>query len=114
MSSSKQIYELRRVAGIIKPSDVVYTDPLSTKALQFFWKYPQSMRTIDFEGMSAHDIQPNSYVLADEFRLDWLNVNVDMWLTNEYGYHEPEFVSKPPETWKRIWQNRHAVLYKVD
>jgi len=113
-STSRTIYEIRRLSGIIKPTDKVYTDPLSRKALEFFWKYPKETKTIDFEGMRADQVEPNSFVLTDKFRLDWLKVNVSMWLTKDYGYHEPEFVSKPPESWKRVWQNQHATLYKVE
>jgi 4-amino-4-deoxy-L-arabinose transferase-like glycosyltransferase len=113
-SSSWTIYEIRRLSGLVKPTDKVYTDPLSGKALEFFWKYPQETKTIDFEGMRADEIEPNSFVLADKVRVNWLKVNVSMWLTKDYGYREPEFLTRPPESWKRVWQNRHATLYKVE
>lgn len=113
-STSKMIYEIRQLSGIIRPTDKVYTDPLSAKALQFFWNYPKEMKTIDFEGMRADQVEPNSFVLTDKFRLDWLKVNVSMWLTKDYGYHEPQFLTQPPESWKRVWQNQHATLYKVE
>ncbi len=107
------IYNTRDVAGLIKPSEKVYTDPLSAKALQFFWGYPSDMRTVNYEGMRTADVEPNSAVLVDTFRLDWLRVNVSMWLTSEYGYHAPEFSEKAPESWKIVWRDRNATLYRV-
>lgn len=114
LGQTKSVYEPIKATKLITPADRVYTDPLTTKSLEFSWKYPESMNVVDFEDMRADDIGPNSFVLIDRFRVAWLKVNVDMWLTNEYGYHEPEFFKKPPESWKVVWQNVHATLYRVD
>ena len=114
VSTRRPIYEIRDVAAMVKSSERVYSDPLSSKALEFLWGYPQGMRIVNYEGMRAEDIEPNSFVLVDKVRLDWLKVNVSMWLTKDYGYHEPEFASRPPESWKKVWQNDHASLYRVD
>ena len=114
VSALKSVYEVRQLSTMVRPSDQIYTDPLTIKALEFFWKYPQKMRVFNFDGMRADEISPHSFVLADKVRIDWLKVNVNMWLTKDYGYHEPEFVTKPPESWKRVWQTQQAALYKVE
>ena len=108
------MYEVRALAGLVGPGDTIYTDPLSSKALEFYWKYPARTGIVDFEGMERAGVQPHSHVLVDKNRLDWLDVNVSMWLTKEYGYHEPEFSQAPPETWDVVWRNRYATLYRVN
>jgi len=110
----RPIYDIRHISGIVKPTDKIYTDPLSIKAFEFFWNFPQETKTVNYEGMRAEQVEPNGFVLADKFRLDWLKVNVSMWLTKDYGYHEPEFLTRPPRSWKRVWQNQYATLYKVE
>jgi hypothetical protein len=113
-STIKSIYETKHVARLVKPTDTLYTDPLSGKALEFFWKYPSQSKIINFEGKESDEIAPHSFVLVDKFRLDWLKVNVSMWLTKDYGYHEPKFVGKPPGGWKIVWRSQHATLYRVE
>ena len=108
------IYQLREVAAHTTPQDVVYADPLSRKALEFFWRYPQSSKLVDLEGLQATDVAPGSYVIVDKTRLQWLNVNVSMWLTKDYGYHAPGFAVARPDDWKPVWRNQSSTLYKVD
>ena len=105
--------EMRIPAKLIKPSDRLYTDPLSSKALEFYWGYPRKMNMINFEGMQPEDIKPGSFVLVNKYRLDWLNVNVSMWLTKEYGYHKPAFSGAAPDSWTRLWSNNGGTLYRV-
>ena len=109
----RPLYEIREVARLVPPSEMVYTDPLSGKSLEFHWKYPHSARLVNFEGMAAEDVRPGSFVLVDRARLNWLKVNVGMWLTRDYGYHEPAFASAPPATWERLWGNQQSTLYRV-
>jgi 4-amino-4-deoxy-L-arabinose transferase-like glycosyltransferase len=110
---TKSIYETRIASSILKPSDRIYTDPLSRKSLEFFWRYPEEMNVIDFENMKGRDITSNSFVLLDCARLNYLKVNVGMWLTKDYGYKEPNFFERPPHSWKRVWGNANAALYHV-
>lgn len=114
MSMVRPIYEIRKLSKLVKPTDRIYTDPLSMKALEFYWHYPKAMNLVNFDGMKTGEIAPDSFVLADRFRLDWLKINVSMWLTKDYGYHEPEFFSDPPKSWKKVWQNNHATLYRIE
>jgi hypothetical protein len=107
------IFDTRKIASVVTPADRIYTDPLTSKALEFFWNYPKELRTINFEGMRTDAVEKNTFVLVDKFRLDWLGVNVGMWLTKPYGYQAPEFSNHPPASWKPVWQNRNATLYRV-
>lgn len=110
----KPMYETRQLADVVGPGDRVYTDPLSRKALAFFWKYPPSTGLQDFEGLGPDAVDHNSFVLVDKNRLNWLDVNVNMWLTKDYGYHAPQFAQASPSSWKVKWQNDYATLYRVD
>lgn len=114
MPQIRAIYEIKAVSNIVRPSDRLYTDPLVMKPMEFYWGYPEKMNFVNFEGMGVEEITSNSFVLIDHIRVDWLKVNVSMWLTKDYGYHEPEFFSNPPKAWKKVWQNGNAVLYKVE
>jgi hypothetical protein len=110
----RSIYSIRQIAGLMNPTDTVYTDPLTGKALEFFWRFPSSTGLVNFEGMRAEDIKPGSFVFVDKHRLDWLKVNVSMWLTKDYGYHEPEFSGRAPDSWTRLWRNENGTLYRVN
>lgn len=113
MKQKKPIFETRTVYSLVKPSDQLYTDPLSIKAAEFFWGYPKKNNLNNFEGMSDADIPANSFVLLDRVRVNWLKVNVGMWLTHDYGYNEPDFFDHPSKSWKIVWQNDIAKLYRV-
>jgi len=108
------IYDVKAVAGLVRPGDRLYTDPLSRKGLQFYWGYPAQMNVVDFEQMDRDDVEPGSFVLVDRYRLDWLDVNVSMWLTEDYGYHEPEFSGGDPAGWDVRWRSPYATLYRVE
>jgi len=110
----RSIYSVRQIAGLMNPTDMVYTDPLTGKALEFFWRFPSSTGLVNFEGMRAEDIKPGGFVFVDKHRLDWLKVNVSMWLTKDYGYHEPEFSGRAPDSWTRLWRNENGTLYRVN
>jgi 4-amino-4-deoxy-L-arabinose transferase-like glycosyltransferase len=113
-SQARPMFETAQVAALVGPDDTVYADPLSRKALEFQWKYPDRTRIVDFEGMEASGVGQNSFVLVDANRLNWLDVNVSMWLTHDYGYHEPAFATKAPPSWTRVWRNEYATLYRVE
>jgi hypothetical protein len=110
----RAILEIRQLARTIGPNESVYTDPLSGKAFEFFWKFPETTGLTNFEGMRHEQVTSNSYVLVDKYRLDWLNVNVGMWLTKDYGYHAPAFATGAPDGWKRRWRDDNATLYRVE
>jgi 4-amino-4-deoxy-L-arabinose transferase-like glycosyltransferase len=110
----KPMYAGRDVTKLVRPDQTIYTDPLSAKSLAFYWKFPPSSHVVNFEGMTGDAIPPGSFVLVDKSHLNWLDVNVSMWLTSDYGYHEPDFSVKAPESWKVVWRNVYATLYHVN
>ncbi len=114
MRRVKEIYEFREIAARLSANDPVYADPLSRKALEFFWQYPKSTRLADLEGLDEKHIAPGSYVIVDKTRLRWLDVNVSMWLTKDYGYHAPTFASVAPGSWRTVWRNQSSALYRVE
>lgn len=110
----KSFYQTKHAAKFITSADRVYTDPLTTKSLEFYLKYPERMNTVDYEGMPPEEVLPGSFVLIDRHRVAWLKINVDMWLTQVYGYNEPEFYDSPPETWSTVWRGDGVALYRVE
>ena len=114
MQRVRVVYDAKTAAQFINPSETVFTDPLSKKFLEFKWKYPREMKVVDFENIKAEEIPSGSFILFDQTRLDWLKINVDMWLTNDYGYHKPPFYEKPLKNWNLVWENYYTKLYKVN
>jgi hypothetical protein len=103
----------KEVTRIVRPTDPLYTDPLTAKALEFHWKYPDAMSVKDFEEMTPADVPSGSFVLIDRQRLNWLRINVgSYWLTRKYAYQGPRF-DPVPAGWKRVWSNSNAALYRV-
>ena len=103
--------EVRVISNLLKPWERIYTDPISQRGLEFFWKYDERINIIDFEGMSIKQIPPKSFVLTNRWYADWLNINAGMWLSDISGYKRPEFFRNPPPSWKVIWGNDNAKLY---
>jgi hypothetical protein len=107
------LYETKKVANLVRPTDRLYTDPLTAKVLEFHWRYPNSMSIEDFEEMTPADIRTDSFVLVDKARLDWLRINVgSSWLTRKFAYAGPQLDPVPAE-WKAVWANSNATLYRV-
>lgn len=95
----------REIARILTPTDPLYTDGQTADALEFFWKYPATDSTHEFEGMSASQIPPAVYVLLNRIEL------------RELAYHQkselPEFADSVPATWRKLWDKDDATLYWV-
>lgn len=107
--------EGRIVSAILKPSDRVYTDILNIKALEFYWNYPQNMEAEDFEEMkSSKKISAGSFVLIHPRAINWLDVNAGMWLSKGNVYIKPYFYDNIPPSWKVVWKNEMATLYRVE
>jgi hypothetical protein len=107
--------EVRSLGSIIKPSSPLYTDTLSIRGLEFVWGYPSGTEWTDFANiMSPDEIRSGSFVLVNKDYIDWLNKNAGMWLSPRTGYRKHEFYESPPPSWKKIWQNGNAQLYKVE
>ena len=107
--------DAQAVSHLARPSDRLYADALSIKALEFYWRYPEKMNAVDFEGMSsAGDIAPGSYLLFNSNAINWLEKNAGMWLSKSPQYRRPDFHSNLPAAFKKIWQNDHAALYRIE
>jgi len=107
--------DTRRASHDLSPEQTVFTDAISKKGLEFYWRYPDELKVIDFEGIkSTADIPQGSYVLTNRQYVDWLVLNAGMWLTKNAVYKKPEFIDKPPRTWKRLWKNTNASLFEVE
>jgi len=107
--------EVKVVSKLVRPSEKIYTDAISKKGLDFFWRYPEKMKTINFEGMkSSEDINARSFVLINRRYADWLDTNSGMWLSKSSSYKKPAFFKDPPESWETIWKNNNATLYHIE
>ncbi len=106
--------EVRRVSGTIKPMDRVFTDSIARRGLEFFWRYPEEMNLADFEKLSGVQIPAGSYVLTNSRYADWLVKNAGMWLSSTPDYRRPDFIDHPPASWKVVWKNGNAALYRVE
>jgi 4-amino-4-deoxy-L-arabinose transferase-like glycosyltransferase len=95
----------RRVARIVSPDALLYTDWWTAFDLLFFWKYPINKHVVDFIGMGANDIPKGSYVL--------LNRNVIEQLTHAMHYIKPKFYDNAPDAWLLKWSGNGSALYLV-
>ncbi len=101
-------------AQLLKPGDLVLTDPISQRGLEFYWGYDSRSSIKDFEGLTAQQIPSQSYVLTNERYLGWLNDNAGMWLSDISGYRAPQCSDSAPANWKLVWGNENATLYFVE
>lgn len=105
----------KTAGAILKPTDRVYTDILSIRGLKFFWKYPGAMNASDFDGMDgSRAIEPGSFVLINPRAVDWLELNAGMIYHYRQGYNKPYFYQDIPASWKPVWKEGKAVLYRVE
>jgi len=95
----------RQVSHIISPKDITLTDTRTAWVLNFFWKYPQTVLTKDFEGMETDKVPERVFVLINRKRLNFLN--------EAYNYVFPEFIKNIPEHWLLKWSADGAELYWV-
>ena len=107
--------EVRILASTIEPSSLLYTDTLSIRGLKFFSGYPKETKWTDFASTgSVDEIPRGSLVLVKKAYIDWLNKNAGMWLSPRSGYRKHDFYDNPPGSWKEIWRERNARLYRVE
>lgn len=105
----------KAAGAIVKPTDRVYTDILTMRGLKFFWKYPFAIDASDFDGMdSSKGIEPGSFVLINPRAVDWLELNAGMIYHYRLGYNKPYFYQDIPASWKTVWKDGKAVLYRVE
>lgn len=106
--------DIRVLSQRIPPSATVYTDAISKKGLEFFWKYSDDSSIINFEAMQSTEmVKPGSYVFIQKEYLKWLTVNAGMWLSEGTVYRSPPFVTQQPAEWDRVYQSHNATLFQV-
>jgi hypothetical protein len=115
------------VAARLGEADVIYTDYRTAANLVFFrtglllpsnattiaWDkgdqtrllLPSNVPTITREKVDQGKIPTGAYVLVNKDKIDFLK--------KSYKYETPDFVAKPPSTWKRVWISGNASLYVV-
>ena len=105
---------VRTLGTSLRPSDRLYTDALSIRGLEFFWKYPPRMNVVNFEDMNAASpLRAGDYVLINETYLDWLVTMAGWWPTKGTTYEKPVIVKQPPATWETVWKSGNATLFRV-
>ena len=106
--------EVRRMRDMVAPSTTLYADTLALRAMNFFHGFPSETAWVDFQDVDdSTDMPRGSLVFVDSAYLDWLNVNVGMWLNNTTGYRDHDFYRIAPSTWQKLLETDNAVLYEV-
>ena len=105
--------EVREASEIVPHDRKVYTDTIGKKGMEFFLKYADVNRIVDFEGMTSGRIPSGSFVLTNKRYAEWLDINAGMWLSGPSGYRDPDFFIHPPSTWEIVFRSSYATLYRV-
>ena len=101
------------LAGVLSPKDTIHTDAISRNGLEFFWGYPAKMNVSPYGAPGRPvTVRCGDYVLRNLSYDRWLTVNYGMWL-NVGGFEAPPVVQKPPESWRVVWTDGNATLFKV-
>ena len=104
---------VRAASRLVPPGSVIYTDTIGKKGLEFFRKYADPERIVDFEGMKTSQVSHGSYVLTNLRYTEWLDVNAGMWLSGPSGYRKPEYFSRIPSSWNVVFRTADGTLYSV-
>jgi len=96
---------LRSTARALKPDDIVYTDPNSLRALEFFRKFPATARVYEYTAIPAENLPVGSLVVANSHELERLH--------DLEGYEPPDYVRTPPPTWRLEWESGPIRIYRV-
>jgi 4-amino-4-deoxy-L-arabinose transferase-like glycosyltransferase len=97
----------RAVADKLHKTDIVYTDYRTAYNLVFFrtGTLLPSTETRPYEHVDSEAMEAEAYVLIDKQRTALLN--------KAYYYRPPPFVDSPPQTWRKVWANEHAILFQI-
>jgi hypothetical protein len=114
--------EARALDAQVTPATAVYADALSLRAFEFLDRYPSATRWIEFDDIASHDqIAPGSLVIVNARYLEWLDRNAGMWVnwpapgpTDLSGYRQHPFYTSPPASWRLIWRNDNARVYRIE
>jgi hypothetical protein len=107
--------DIRALSAIVKPSDRVYADILSLHGLEFFWSFPDSANTVNFEDMASDSVpEHGAFVVVNPRYLGWITDYAGWWPTESDSWTRPGFLDAPPSSWKPVWTGLSTTLYKVD
>jgi hypothetical protein len=97
----------RAVADKLHKTDIVYTDFRTAYNLVFFrtGTLLPSTETRPYEHVASEAMEAEAYMLIDKQRTAFLN--------KAYYYRPPPFVGSPPETWRKVWADEHAILFQI-
>jgi 4-amino-4-deoxy-L-arabinose transferase-like glycosyltransferase len=99
---------VRDVLPKLRISDVVYTDHRSASTLVFLRTgkmLAADRTTIPYVGLSLESLNKGTYMFINRDKLEFLALS--------YGYKVPAFVIDPPKTWQNVWNEKGAVLFRV-
>jgi len=113
--------EVRRLKGMVTPSTVIYADALSLRTFEFLYDYPSRMAWSDLRTIaSPNELADGSLVLVYPPGIEWLQRNGGMWVswpapgpTDRSGYLRDRFYQDPPPSWKLVWRQGDASLYRI-
>ncbi len=120
--SSQWTAEVRALDEQVTPTTTLYADALSLRAFEFLDRYPPTTRWVEFDDItSERQMAPGSVVIVNTRYLEWLDRNAGMWVnwpapgaTNLSGYRQHSFYKQPPASWRLIWHNENARVYRID
>ena len=98
----------RTVARSLGASDLIFSDFRTARNLVFFRTRslaPSTATTVPFEKKEAAQLPRGAYVLIDKEMIEFM--------TRSYKYERPTFVEQPPASWKQVWVQGSATLYRI-
>ena len=71
--------------------------------LNFYWGFSDNDNVVDFQKLSAEDIDKGAHIILNKFVLDYL--------TRTYNYQAPPFCNIVPKDWRLIQQEDFISVY---
>jgi hypothetical protein len=106
--------DTREASAIVGPDDHLYADILTLHGLQFYWSFPDSARTVNFEDMEPGSMpEQDAFVLVNDRYLEWLSRYKGWWPTKGDSWVVPDFLRAPPDSWERVWSGLNTTLFRV-
>jgi 4-amino-4-deoxy-L-arabinose transferase-like glycosyltransferase len=96
----------------LRPSDIVYTDLKTARALTFFRTgqlSPSAPTVIPYEHLALGDMPSGSYVLLSQGKIDFV-----VGPTGTKKYEAPEFATTLPPAWRTVWSEGELTLYRIN
>lgn len=101
----------RMVASMVSDKDIVYTDYRTARSLVFLRRgtlAPFDDTCVPYEHVAATNLPKGSYVLVDAVATRSLTE------TETPNYERPPYVDAPPDSWRRVWTDGDAALFRIE